>query len=169
MLTPSPNGARWLEPEPLADPGRFKVTYTAFAHTKDRTTARLVVRRVKDARYPDALFPIWRYHPFFTNSTLPTAQADITHRRHATIETVFADLIDGPLAHLPSRHSLGMTALTRECALLHEPGASTVARGLTPAGVAVAHNVILAEIIFMSSRHADPNRAITPGDSAVTQ
>jgi hypothetical protein len=25
-----------------------------------------------------------------------------THRQHAIIETVFADLIDGPLAHLPS-------------------------------------------------------------------
>jgi transposase len=23
MLTPSPNGARWPEPEPLANPGRF--------------------------------------------------------------------------------------------------------------------------------------------------
>ena len=31
-------------------------------------TVRLVVRRVKDARYPDALFPVWRYHPFVTNS-----------------------------------------------------------------------------------------------------
>ena len=29
-------------------------------------------------------------------------RADITHRQHAIIETVFADLIDGPLAHLPS-------------------------------------------------------------------
>ena len=29
-------------------------------------------------------------------------QADIVHRRHAIIETVFADLIDGPLAHMPS-------------------------------------------------------------------
>ena len=57
---------------------------------------RLVVRRVKDARYPDALFPVWRYHPFLTNSTLPTAEADITHRKHAIIETTFADLIDGP-------------------------------------------------------------------------
>jgi hypothetical protein len=46
-------------------------------------TVRLVVRRVKDARYPDALFPVWRYHPFVTNSTLPTAEADISHRpRH---------------------------------------------------------------------------------------
>ena len=65
-------------------------------------TARLVVRRVKDARYPDALFPVWRYHPFVTNSELPTAEADITHRRHAIIETTFADLIAGPLAHIPS-------------------------------------------------------------------
>ena len=65
-------------------------------------TVRLVVRRVKDARYPDALFPVWRYHPFVTNSQLPTAEADITHRRHAIIETTFADLIDGPLAHIPS-------------------------------------------------------------------
>jgi hypothetical protein len=65
-------------------------------------TVRLVVRRVKDARYPDALFPVWRYHPFVTNSTLPVAEADITHRKHAIIETTFADLIDGPLAHIPS-------------------------------------------------------------------
>jgi Transposase DDE domain group 1 len=56
----------------------------------------------QDARYPDALFPVWRYHPFFTNSTEPAPQADITHRQHAIIETVFADLIDGPLAHMPS-------------------------------------------------------------------
>jgi hypothetical protein len=60
------------------------------------------VRRVKDARYPDALFPVWRYHPFLTNSTKSAPEADITHRRHAIIETVFADLIDGPLAHMPS-------------------------------------------------------------------
>lgn len=65
-------------------------------------TVRLAVRRVKDARYPDALFPVWRYHPFMTNSESPIAQADITHRRHAIIETTFADLIDGPLAHIPS-------------------------------------------------------------------
>jgi len=25
MLTPSPNGARWPEPEPLANPGRFSL------------------------------------------------------------------------------------------------------------------------------------------------
>ena len=108
--------------------------------TKDRITARLVVRRVKDARYPDALFPVWRYHPFFTNSTLPTAQADIVHRRHAIIETVFADLIDGPLAHLPSGH-FGANSAWALCAaiahnLLHAAGTlagrpHALARGAT--------------------------------------
>ena len=59
--------------------------YTAFASTPHAVTARLVVRRVKDARYPDALFPVWRYHPFFTDTEETTAAADITHRRHALI------------------------------------------------------------------------------------
>jgi Transposase DDE domain group 1 len=95
-----PDTGAWISDAEVAE-----VSYTAFAATKDRITARLVVRRVTDARYPDgsgALFPVWRYHPFFTNTDLPTAQADIVHRRHAIIETVFADLIDGPLAHMPS-------------------------------------------------------------------
>jgi hypothetical protein len=83
---------------------------------------------------------VWRYHPFFTNSTLPTAQADIVHRRHAIIETVFADLIDGPLAHLPSGH-FGANSAWALCAaiahnLLHAAGTlagrpHTRARGAT--------------------------------------
>ena len=31
------------------------------------------MRRVKDARYRDALFPVWRYHPFFTNTDAPVS------------------------------------------------------------------------------------------------
>jgi len=88
--------------ELISDAEVAEVEFTAFASTKHPVTARLVVRRVRDRAKTDELFPVWRYHPFFTNSTEPTAQADITHRRHAIIETVFADLIDGPLAHLPS-------------------------------------------------------------------
>ena len=79
-----------------------EIPFTAFASTTHPVTARLIVRRVKDARYRDALFPIWRYHPFLTDTDEPVDAADITHRRHAIIETVFADLIDGPLAHMPS-------------------------------------------------------------------
>ena len=86
----------------ISDAEVAETTYTLTVRGRGRVTARLVVRRVKDARYPDALFPVWRYHPFFTNSDLPTAEADLTHRRHAIVETTFADLIDGPLAHIPS-------------------------------------------------------------------
>jgi hypothetical protein len=86
----------------ISDAEVAEVPFTAFGSTTHPVTARLVVRRVRDRAKADELFPVWRYHPFFTNSTEPTGQADITHRRHAIIETVFADLIDGPLAHLPS-------------------------------------------------------------------
>lgn len=92
-----PDTGEWISDAEVAE-----TTYTAFASTQTPITARLIVRRVKDARYREALFPVWRYHPFFTDTAEPVDQADITHRRHAVIETVFADLIDGPLAHMPS-------------------------------------------------------------------
>jgi Transposase DDE domain group 1 len=109
-----PDTGAWISDAEVAE-----VPYTAFASSAKPVTARLVVRRVKDARYPEALFPVWRYHPFFTNSTLPTAEADIVHRRHAIIETVFADLIDGPLAHLPSGHFGANSAWALCAAIAH--------------------------------------------------
>jgi hypothetical protein len=92
-----PDTGEWISDAEVAE-----IPFTAFTSTAHPVTARLIVRRVKDARYPDALFPVWRYHPFFTDTDEPVDAADITHRRHAIIETVFADLIDGPLAHMPS-------------------------------------------------------------------
>ena len=86
----------------ISDAEVAETPYTLTVRGHGRVTARLVVRRVKDARYPDGLFPVWRYHPFFTNSDLSTAEDDLTHRKHAIVETTFADLIDGPLAHIPS-------------------------------------------------------------------
>jgi hypothetical protein len=96
-----------------------ETTYTAFADTRHAVTARLVVRRIADKNNPDALFPVWRYHAFLTNTTLSTPDADVTHRQHAIIETVFADLIDGPLAHLPSGHFDANHAWTVCAALCH--------------------------------------------------
>jgi hypothetical protein len=49
-----------------------------------------------------ALFPAWRYHAVFTDSPLPTLEAEAAHRRHAIVEQVIADLKNGPIAHLPS-------------------------------------------------------------------
>jgi hypothetical protein len=68
-----PDTGAWISDAEVAE-----IPYTAFASTPDAITARLVVRRVKDARFRDALFPVWRYHPFFTNTDLPVDQADIT-------------------------------------------------------------------------------------------
>jgi hypothetical protein len=88
--------------ELISDAQVSEVEYTAFADTRHEITGRLVVRRVLDANTQDPLFPVWRYHPFFTNNTEPVAEADITHRRHAICETVWSDLIDGPWTHQPS-------------------------------------------------------------------
>ena len=123
-----PDTGAWISDAEVAE-----ISYTAFASTPDRITARLVVRRVKDARFPDALFPVWRYHPFFTNTDLPVEAADITHRQHAIIETVFADLIDGPLAHIPSGR-FGANSAWVLCA-------------------AIAHNLLRAAGVLAGARH----------------
>ena len=123
-------------------------------------TVRLVVRRVKDARYPDGLFPVWRYHPFVTNSELPVAEADLTHRRHAIIETTFADLIDGPLAHIPS----GLFAAN--CAWL---GCAVIAHNLLRAAGTLAggHHAVARgatlrrDLVNVPARFAAPARKPT--------
>ena len=147
-----PDTGEWISDAEVAE-----ISYTAFASTKDRFTARLVVRRVNDARYRDALFPVWRYHPFFTNTDLPTAHADITHRQHAIIETVFADLIEGPLAHMPSGKFGANSAWVLCAALAHNllraagvlaGGAHAVARGAT----------LRRKIVTVPARLARPQR-----------
>ncbi len=48
---------------------------------------------------------MWRFHAFFTTADpdmLDTVAADKTHRHHAIIEQVHADLKSSALAHLPS-------------------------------------------------------------------
>jgi hypothetical protein len=103
----------------ISDAHVAETTYTAFAETRHRITGRLIVRRVLDANSQDPLFPVWRYHPFFTNSTEPTADADLTHRQHAVVETVWSDLIDGPWAHQPSGWFPANTAWTILAAITH--------------------------------------------------
>jgi hypothetical protein len=74
---------------------------------------------VLDANTQDPLFPVWRYHPFFTNSTEPVEQADPTHRDHAICEQVWSDLIDGPWAHQPSGSFAANAAWTVRAAIAH--------------------------------------------------
>jgi len=69
-----PDTGAWISDAEVAEIG-----FTAFASTPHAVTARLIVRRVKDARYRDALFPVWRYHPFFTNTDEATGQPRAAH------------------------------------------------------------------------------------------
>ena len=88
-----------------------EIAFTAFSSAKaaERVPGRLVVRRIPDlnkaADGQDTLFDTWRFHAFFTTSNpeaIDTVTADKTHRGHAIIEQVHADLKNSALAHLPS-------------------------------------------------------------------
>ena len=63
------------------------------------------VRRLNPKSVPDGqgeLFPGYRHHGVFTDSPLTMLQAEKSHRAHAIVEQVIADLKSGDLAHLPS-------------------------------------------------------------------
>ena len=55
-----------------------------------------------DVAVQQELFSLDHYYAVFTDSPLILVQAEKTHRGHAIIEPVHADLEHGPLAHLPS-------------------------------------------------------------------
>lgn len=89
-----------------------EVPFTAFSsrpHT-EQVPGRLVVRRIPDHNPTGnqgqaTLFDTWRFHAFFTttdHAEYDTVTADKTHRGHAIIEQVHADLKHSALAHLPS-------------------------------------------------------------------
>jgi DDE family transposase len=107
----------------ISDAEVAETAYTAFESTDHPVTARLVVRRVRERNLAPAgqeeLFPIWRYHQFLTDDGSGTAEADLTHRAHAIEEQVFADLIDGPLAHLPSGRFAANAAWLSLAAMAH--------------------------------------------------
>ena len=88
-----------------------EVPFTAFRSRKkaEQVAGRLVVRRIPDLNprqvEQPTLFDVYRHHAFFTTTAkevMDTVAADKTHRGHAIIEQVHADLKAGPLAHLPS-------------------------------------------------------------------
>jgi hypothetical protein len=149
--------------ELISDAEVAEVAFTAFTSTTHPATARLVVRRVRDRTELDELFPVWRHHPFFTNtdqSTVSTVEADLTHRRHAIIETVFADLIDGPLAHLPSGRFAANSAWAICAQITHN--LLRAAGTLTSPKHAIARGATLRrQIVTVPARIARPQRRPT--------
>jgi hypothetical protein len=110
----------WISDAEVAETG-----YTAFTSKKGQAvTARLIVRRVRDqnknaAHGTGELFPVWRHHAVFTDSPVGLVQAENQHRGHAVVEQVFADVTNGPLAHLPSGHFAANAAWLTIAAMAH--------------------------------------------------
>lgn len=98
------NTGTWISRAEVAE-----IDFTAFTSKKaNQVTGRLIVRRIPDlnvaATDQGTLFDTWRFHAFFTTTDLDVVTADKTHRQHAIIEQVHADLKNSALAHLPSNH-----------------------------------------------------------------
>lgn len=143
--------------ELISDAEVAETQFTAFASTRHPVTARLIVRRVRDQNKLEELFPVWRHHPFFTNTDEPTTEADLTHRRHAIIETVFADLIDGPMAHMPSGRFAANSAWAI-CAMISH-NLLRAAGTLSTGPLAVARGATLRrQIVNVPARLARPQR-----------
>ncbi len=96
---------RWVSDAEVAE-----TTLTAFTgrRRREQVTARLIVRRVRrlnPATIPTGqseMFAVYRHHAVFTDNAEPMLAAEATHRDHAIVEQVIAELKNGPLAHLPS-------------------------------------------------------------------
>lgn len=96
---------RWISDAEVAE-----IPYTAFTSRRkaEHVSARLIVRRVRrlnPSTAPagqDELLAAYRHHAVFTDSPLAMIEAEASHRDHAIVEQVIADLKHGALAHLPS-------------------------------------------------------------------
>jgi hypothetical protein len=104
--------AIWDEDEQrlVSDAEVAEVPFTAFTSHRqsEHISARLIVRRVRRlnpktvADGQGELFPGYRHHGVFTDSPLTMLQAEKSHRAHAIVEQVIADLKASALAQLPS-------------------------------------------------------------------
>jgi hypothetical protein len=116
---------RWVSDAEVAES-----VLTAFTgrRKRDHVTARLIVRRVRRLN-PRTVptgqteaFAIYRYHAVFTDSAEPMPAAEATHRDHAIVEQVIAELKNGPLAHLPSGMFTANAAWLACAAMAHNLG-----------------------------------------------
>jgi len=125
---------RWISDAEVAEVG-----FTAFTNRRkaQHVTARLIVRRVRRlnprnvAPGQSEMFAVYRYHAIFTDSSEPMLAAEATHRDHAIVEQVIAELKNGPLAHLPSGRFAANAAWLVCAAMAHNltRAAATLAGG----------------------------------------
>lgn len=163
----------WISKAEVAE-----IDFTAFASKKkaDQVPGRLSVRRIPDfnadkkkATGQDTLFDTWRFHAFFTTvpaHVLDTVAADKTHRGHAIIEQVHADLKGSALAHLPSGKFTANAAwlVLAVIAFNLTRAAATLASGATPQTSKLAKATsatVRRKLIHVPARVASSARRIT--------
>ncbi|MDM4721874.1 transposase [Micromonospora sp. WMMA1363] len=150
---------RWISDAQIAE-----TEYTAFVGTRHAVTARLIVRRIRrddPAQAPgqEELLAAYRYHAVFTDSPFTLVQAEAQHRQHAIIEQVTADLIAGPIAHLPSGRFSANDAWLTCAAIAHN--LTRTAGHLTAGANATARTAsIRTRIINVAARLAHRARTV---------
>jgi Transposase DDE domain group 1 len=169
---------RWVSDAEVAE-----VPFTAFTSRRkaEHVSARLIVRRVKrlnPASVPagqSELFASYRHHAVFTDSPQPMLAAETTHRSHAIVEQVIADLKNGPLAHMPSGRFAANSAWTVLAAIAFNLTRAAGALASTFHGRATTAT-IRAQLIAVPARIARSARRLRlhlprdwPWESAWTQ
>ena len=114
----------WLSTPEVSGADIAEIPFTVFA--SDRRHARqvrLVVRRVRPTPGSQlALFTAWDYHAFVTDRTLPLAEVEADHRRHAVVEQTIAELKSAGLKHLPSGRFMANAAWLALAVMAHNLG-----------------------------------------------
>ena len=114
----------WLSTPEVSGADIAETTCTVFAgDTRHAREVRLVVRRVRPTPGSQlALFTAWDYHAFVTDRTLPLAEVEADHRRHAVVEQSIAELKSAGLAHLPSGNFMANAAWLALTVMAHNLG-----------------------------------------------
>ena len=143
--------------------------FTAFSSKKraQRVPGRLVVRRIPELNPhakagQDPLFDTWRFHAFFSTTDpgeLDTVAADKTHRGHAIIEQVHADLKNSALAHLPGKFTANAAWLVLAVIAFNLTRAAAVIAGTGLAKATTA--TVRRALITVPARVASSARRIT--------
>ncbi len=114
----------WVSTPEVSGADIAEVPFTVFASDKRHARqVRLVVRRVRPTPGSQlALFTAWDYHAFVTDRTLPLAEVEADHRRHAVVEQTIAELNSAGLAHLPSGRFMANAAWLALTVMAHNLG-----------------------------------------------
>jgi hypothetical protein len=155
----------WISKAQVAE-----IPFTAFTSKKkaDQVPGRLIVGRIpelnpKDSDGQETLLDTWRFHASFTTTAaadLDTVAADQTHRRHAIIENVHADLKASALAHLLSG-AFNANAAWLICAVMaFNLTRATATVTQTPALARAATATIRRKLIHVPARIATSARRL---------